>query len=183
MRLILVAVLAFLIAAPATARTRADGAPGTRPTWTPADKHAFGTSKAPESRVWFTLRRQEMTEVFFPDLGTPAVRSLEFAVGRPGLMMTVERETLRGTGAVERLDGLNYRQTVTDRSRRWRLTKTYTTDPARDVVLVDVKFESLTGQPYGLHVLLDPDLDNDGRDDRARTISGCLLYTSDAADE
>ena len=76
---------------------------------------------------------------------------------------------------VERLDGLNYRQTVTDRDDRWRLTKTYTTDPARDVVLVDVRFESLTGEPYGLHLLLDPELDNDGRDDRARTICGALV--------
>ena len=71
-------------------------------------------------------------------------------------MMSVDRETVNGVGVVERLDGLNYRQTVTDRAGRWRLTKTYTTDPARDVVLVDVRFESLTGEPYGLHVLLDP---------------------------
>ena len=42
-------------------------------------------------------------------------------------------------------------------------------------MLVDVRFESLTGEPYGLHVLLDPELDNDGRDDRARTISGTLV--------
>ena len=42
-------------------------------------------------------------------------------------------------------------------------------------MLVDVRFESLTGEPYGLHVLLDPELDNDGRDDRARTIAGALV--------
>ena len=129
MRLVLVVVFLLLLAAPATARTRADGAPGTRPTWTQADKHAFGTSNTPASRVWFTLRQRELTEVFFPDLGTPAIRSLEFVVSRPGAMMTVDRETLHGTGTVERLDGLNYRQTVTDRGDRWRLTKTYTTDP------------------------------------------------------
>jgi glucoamylase len=176
MRLVVSAVLLIaLLAAPAAARKRADGAPGTRPAWTPADKHAFGTSATPASRVWFTLRERELTEVYFPDLGTPAIRSLEFAVSRPGLMMSVDRETFHGAGVVERLDGLNYRQTVTDRGNRWRLTKTYTTDPARDVVLVDVRFESLTGEPYGLHLLLDPELDNDGRDDRARTISGALV--------
>jgi glucoamylase len=175
MRLVLAVAFILLLAAPATARTRADGAPGTRPSWTPADKHAFGTSRTPASRVWFTLRQRELTEVYFPDLGTPAIRSLEFVVSRPGVMMTVDRETLHGVGQVERLDGLNYRQTVTDRGKHWRLTKTFTTDPARDVVLVDVRFESLTGEPYGLNVLLDPELDNDGRDDRARTISGALV--------
>ncbi len=175
MRLVLLVAVVLLIAAPASARTRADGAPGTRPTWTPADKHAFGTSHTTASRVWFTLRERELTEVYFPDLGTPAIRSLDFVVSRPGPLMSVDRETVNGAGVVERLDGLNYRQTVTDRDDRWRLTKTYTTDPARDVVLVDVRFESLTGEPYGLHLLLDPELDNDGRDDRARTISGQLV--------
>ena len=175
MRLVLVVVFILLLAAPATARTRADNPPGSRPTWTPADKHAFGTSQTTASRVWFTLRERELTEVYFPDLGTPAIRSLEFAVSRPGVMMSVDRETVTGTGVVERLDGLNYRQTVTDRAGNWRLTKTYTTDPARDVVVVDVRFESLTGRPYGLHLLLDPQLDNDGRDDRARTIAGTLV--------
>ena len=71
MRLVLLVALVLLIAAPASARTRADGAPGTRPTWTPADKHAFGTSHTAASRVWFTLRERELTEVYFPDLGTP----------------------------------------------------------------------------------------------------------------
>jgi glucoamylase len=176
MRLVVSVVLILvLLAAPAAARTRADGAPGTRPAWTAADKHAFGTSHTTTSRVWFTLRDRELTEVYFPDLGTPAIRSLEFVVSRPGLTMSVDRETFDGIGVVERLDGLNYRQTVTDRDGRWRLSKTYTTDPGRDVVLVDVRFESLTGEPYGLHLLLDPDLDNDGRDDRARTIAGALV--------
>src|SRR5688572_33197836 len=102
--LLLLLVLA-LVAAPAAARTRADGAPGAKPTWTPADKQAFGTSSTRESRVWFTLRERELTEVFFPDLGTPAIRTLEFAVSRPGVEMAVDRETANGAGVVERLDG------------------------------------------------------------------------------
>jgi glucoamylase len=171
---LLLLILAVL-AAPAAARTRADGAPGARPTWTPADKQAFGTSATRESPVWFTLREREMTEVYFPNLGTPAIRSLEFVVARPGHEMAVDRETAHATGVVQRLDGLNFRQTVTSRDDRWRLTKTYTTDPFRSTVLVRVRFESLTGEPYRLHVLLDPQLDNDGRDDRARTIEGSLV--------
>ena len=171
---LLLLVLAVL-ATPAAARTRAIGAPGATPTWTPADKQAFGTSATRDSRVWFTLREREMTEVYFPDLGTPSLRSLEFVVARPGPEMAVDRETAHATGVVERLEGLNFRQTVTGPESRWRLTKTYTTDPFRSTVLVHVRFESLTGEPYRLHVLLDPQLSNDGRDDRSRTISGALV--------
>jgi glucoamylase len=171
----LLLLMLALLAAPAAARTRADGAPGSRPTWTPADKQAFGTSSTRGSRVWFTLREREMTEVYFPDLATPSIRAMEFVVSRGGPEVAVDRETANGAGVVERLDGLNFRQTVTDTANRWRLVKTYTTDPFRSVVVVRVRFESLTGEPYRLHVLLDPQLDNDGRDDRARTIAGALV--------
>jgi len=50
-------------------------------------------------------------------------------------------------------------------TRRWRLTKTHVTDPARAAVLVDVRFESLTGEPYRVYVLGDPALSNTGDDD------------------
>jgi glucoamylase len=177
MRLVpMLAIAGLLIAAPAAgARSAAPKPPGGKPTWAKADKHGFGTSATRASWVWFTLRDREMTEVYYPDLGTPSIRDMEFAVTRPGTSMSVDRETVDGVGVVERLDGLNYRQTVTDRAGRWRLTKTYTTDPARPTVLVDVRFQSLTGHPYGLHVLLDPQLGNDGRDDRARTIGRDLV--------
>ena len=177
MRLVPMLVIAsLLVAAPAAAgRSAAPQPPGSKPTWAKADKHGFGTSATRASWVWFTLRDREMTEVYYPDLGTPSIRDMEFAVTRPGTSMSVDRETVNGVGVVERLDGLNYRQTVSDSRGRWRLTKTYTTDPARPSVLVDVTFESLTGEPYGLHVLLDPQLGNDGRDDRARTIGHDLV--------
>jgi len=170
------ALLAALLAlpAPAAAATlpEAPGAPGVRTTFTPADKHGFGTATALGSTVWFTLRAAELTEVYYPDLGTPAVRSLELAVtdGRT----FVERERA-GEARVERLDGagLTFRQTV--QARRWRLEKTYVTDPARDTVLVDVRFTSRTGRPLQVYALLDPALSNDGDDDRGRTVGDHLV--------
>jgi len=68
----------------------------------------------------------------------------------------------------------------TARSGRWRITKTYVTDPARSAVLVDVTFESLTGRPYQLYVLCDPALSNTGDDDRGER-RGNALVAFDAA--
>ena len=48
--------------------------------WTPADKHGFGTATATRSKVWYTLAGGELTEVYYPDLGTPALRDLQFVV-------------------------------------------------------------------------------------------------------
>ena len=176
-----VAVAAALAAAPAAAAApQAPGAPGAKPTWAPADKHAFGTSATLRSPVWFTLRQAGMSEVYYPDLGTPAVRDLELAVAGGG---RVQRET-RGTRAtVQRVagEGLTYRQVVSDRRGRWRLEKTFVTDPARATVLIDVRLRSLTGRPYRVYVLHDPALSNDGADDTGRSRGGALVASDDEA--
>ena len=39
---------------------------------------------------------------------------------------------------------------------RWRLTKTWITDPTRPTVLGQIRFEALTGRPRRLYVLADP---------------------------
>ena len=81
----LVLLVVAVLATPAAARTHAPGAPGaSRPGRTPTSR-PFGTSATRESRVWFTLRDREMTEVYFPDLGTPALRSTSSSRSRgPG---------------------------------------------------------------------------------------------------
>ena len=50
---------------------------------------------------------------------------------------------------------LTYRQ-VNEEPRRYRITKTYVTDPARNVLLVDVRFESLTGKKLDARRALRP---------------------------
>ena len=40
-----------------------------------------------------------------------------------------------------------YQQTRTDKQGRWRLTKTYVSDPARSTVLLDLQFEVISGGP------------------------------------
>ena len=71
-----------LLGAPALAhaRERAPGAPGGKAAWAQADKQGFGTSATRASRVWFTLRKAELTELYYPDLSHPSARSLEFMV-------------------------------------------------------------------------------------------------------
>ena len=58
------------------------------------------------SNVWFTLRKAELTEAYYPDLGTPSLRSLEFVVAGDGF---VDRETDPGVRSrVRALKGLEY---------------------------------------------------------------------------
>ena len=109
----------------------APGAPGKKAIWTPADKDGFGTSKTTASKVWYTLNNGELTEVYYPDIGTPSVRDLQFIVSDGKTF--AERETGATTQSVQLVDGksLEYRQVNTDKDGKYRITKTYVTDPAR----------------------------------------------------
>jgi glucoamylase len=193
-RLALGSVLAALVmgasAAAGRAAEQAPGAPGAIHTWAPADKHGFATTHQLDGNAYLTLRQASLSEVYFPDLSTPAFRSLQFAVtdGRRFLdRETVEDEAAHvepvapGVSArVEPLPGaLGYRQVT--QTARWKLTKTWITDPARASVLARVKFESRTGKKLRLYVLADPAPGDDGNDDRGAFAHGRLVAFDDTA--
>jgi len=127
-------------------------------TWEPADKQGFGTAHDVRSKVWFTLGSTGMGEVYWPRIDRPAVRSLDLEVGG-------KSESAVATGQVTPADprSLTPRQVVTARDGAWRITKTYVTDPARDVVLVDMDVRSLDGRPLHLSTDLRAGLDKDRR--------------------
>jgi glucoamylase len=166
-------------AAPALAAPDAPGAPGQPHTWAPADKQGFGSARGDASNVAFTLRSRELTEVYYPDLSTPGFRGLEFAItdGRT----FVDRET--GPGVHSRVTPLRgslaYRQTTW--TRRWKLTKTWITDPRRPTVLARVGLRSLGGRRLQAYVLADPAPGDDGNDDHGYAAGGMLVSWDDAA--
>jgi len=173
--LILLAVPSAALAVGGTA----PGAPGANAIWTPANKTGFGTSTTTTSKVWHTLQDGKLTEVYYPDLGTPSVRDLQFIVSDGKTF--AERESDSTTQRTKLADtrSLTYRQTNTAKSHRWRIIKTYVTDPKRNTLLIDVNFKSLTRKPLNLYVLYDPSLANNGMDDSGRS-SGKNLLASDA---
>jgi glucoamylase len=154
---------ALLLASSAHARERAPGAPGQKADWAKADKQGFGTSATRASRIWFTLRGPNLTEVYYPDLSHPSARELTFMVDGK----TVDQGTVTN-------DTLVYTQT-SERAKRWRLIRTYVTDPARATVLVKVRFDSLDGADHDLELAYDPALYNDGNDDVGWTRGHALL--------
>ena len=58
---------------------------------------------------------------------------------------------------------------------RYRIRKTYVTDPARNVLMIRVRLESLSGKKLRLDVLYDPSLGNDHQDDVAHPDRHVLL--------
>ena len=139
-RLVAIVLLTQVSVAPAAgAAGTAPGAPGSVANWTEGDKDGFGSATSLTSKVWFTLDNGELTEVYYPHLGTPSARNLEFVVSDGRTFNETEREDARHEVKLVDRRSLSYRQVNTSRSGRWRITKTYAADPARATVLVDVR--------------------------------------------
>jgi len=163
--------------AAADTATAAPGGPGAAAVFTPADKQGFGTARDAASNVWFTLGGGRMTEVFYPDLGTPAVRDLQLVVTDGAGLVERTQDVAVRTEQVDD-DALTFRQVATGRG--WTAVSTYVTDPDRASVLVNVDLRSHTGRPLRAYVVHDPALSREGGDDRADTV-GAALVASDAS--
>lgn len=158
----------------------APGAPGKTAEWTNAGKEGVGASSTLESKVWFTLRDGVMTEAYYPTVDVANTRVLQFVVVSSD-RRRVEVESEATTHRLEILDpqALSFRQINTARSGAYTITKTYTVDPRRPVVLIDVQFQSSNNSPSFLYAYYDPSLNNSGMHDSAWS-HGEALLASDA---
>ncbi|HEU4834704.1 MAG TPA: glycoside hydrolase family 15 protein [Pyrinomonadaceae bacterium] len=109
--------------------------------WATAAKNGFGTSNTLDSKVWFTLADGVMTEVFYPTVDMPKVRSLQF------LIITGGQTENEADDTVHRLElpnpaSLTFRQINRAKSGAYTITKTYVTDPRRSSVLIRVDFNT-----------------------------------------
>src|ERR1700676_781458 len=170
-RLLAIVVLALCLTARSFAQN-APGGPGAVPTWTAGSKEGVGTATATQSHVWFTLEGGILTEVYYPRLDTANLRTLEFAVS-DGKTTWAESKDLRHS--LERVSGdaLLYRQTSSEPGGKFKIEKTYASDPQRDAVLIEVAFTAPAG--YELYVLADPALKNSGYGDTGFTQDAALV--------
>ena len=129
--------------------------------------------------MWFTLRAAELTEIYYPDLSTPSFRDLEFAVTDGKTFLDRETDARVRSEVRPQPGSLTFRQTT--QTARWRLVKTWVTDPARPTVLANVRFESLTRRPLQVYLLADPAPGDDGNDDRGSAQDSALLAWDDTA--
>jgi glucoamylase len=166
-------------ASSAAALQPAPGAPGQEHTWAPGDKDGFGTSLTTSSKVWYTLNNGALTEVFYPRIDTPSIRDTQLVVSDGKTF--ADREDEDTVQRVQLADprSLTYRQVNTAKSGKYRITKTYVTDPARNALLVSVRFDSLTGEKYDVYVLHDPALNMTGDDDTGTSTPAGALLSSD----
>src|SRR4051795_7725948 len=164
----LAATLTLMVPAVASAQGgEAPGAPGASANWTTGNKQGLGTSVGTRSKVWYTLSDGALSEVYFPHGDTANVRSLELAVTDGTSFVDRESDDTDHAARLADARSLTYEQVNTAKSGRYRITKTYVTDTARDTALMRVTFEPLVAGTYKLFALYDPALANSSRHDSA----------------
>ncbi|MCI4358259.1 MAG: glycoside hydrolase family 15 protein [Thermoplasmata archaeon] len=130
------------------------------PRWTQANKEGVGTSPYPSSKIWFTIWRGVITEVYTPFIDQPQIRDLQFLVSDGKSFFHEEKRHLKAT--VHRLTehSLGYRVNSQAPSDRYRLEKEIITDPTLPAVLQRTRIHPGLGTPteMSVYALLAPHL-------------------------
>jgi glucoamylase len=170
-------VTAAVVATSPTAAFAADapGAPGGASSWTTGGKQGLGTSATTTSKVWYTLGQGITDEVFYPTVDVANVQDMQYVVSDGSTFSQLERDNTSHQIVLTDPQSLSYQQVNTANNGRYKITKTYTTDPARATVLIQTRFQVLTGGPLSLYVLYNPSLNNSGSGDTGASSGGQLV--------
>ena len=144
----------------------APGHPGIPPTWTSSDKDLVGTAMG-SSRVWFTLGRGILNEVYYPRIDIPQIRDLGFIIADDAGFW-VELKRLPGYSLTTPAPGVPA-PTLIHRHPRFIFTLRICPDPNRDVLRLEI---DLQGDPaLRPYVLLAPHLGGTGWKNQAAVVT------------
>ncbi len=147
------------------------GAPGDEPRWTGAAKDGVGTAYSGDGKVWFTIGRGILTEVYYPTVDRPQLRDLEFLFSNGDGLFLEEKRDLEYQ--VERISpSQGYRIRRHDSEGRFSFVKEVIADPMRPCVLIHTKIEGKDDflRQLKTHVLCAPHLEVGGEGNNAYVV-------------
>lgn len=169
--------MAWLESAPA-----ATGGPGIEPRWTHSAKDIVGTAYSTSSRIWFTVSRGVLSEIYFPTLDHPQIRDLQFLVTDGESFFHDAHRNLETTIEYLGEHGLGVRMINSDPAGRYRIVAEVIADPHQPCLLIETALE---GDPaflrkLHLYVLVAPHLEVGGwgNNGNAAAIAGREFLTA-----
>jgi glucoamylase len=139
------------------------GWPGIEPKWTRSDKEGIGTAYSAVSRVWFTVSKGILNEIYYPKIDHPQIRDLQYLLS-DGKSFFLDERQLDNKHEPLAHHTLGYRITNTDPQGRFRIIKEVISDPHQDCVLQKTRLEGDAGllRSLQLYALLAPHLEVGG---------------------
>jgi glucoamylase len=141
----------------------APGWPGISTRWTSSAKSGVGTALNSVSRVWFTLSRGILNEIYYPRADLACTRDMGLIVtDRRGFVSEEKRHTRHEVDFLAQ--GVPaYRLTNTCLQNLYRIEKEVLADPVRDSVVQRIRFKPAgESKEYHLYTLLASHLGNHG---------------------
>lgn len=142
---------------------RAPGGPGIEPHWTRSSKDGVGTSASEISKVWFSLAKGVITELYYPSIDKANTRQIEFIITQGDFVSYEKYDTSHTVEYVA--PGIPaYKVTTLCKEGRYRLTKWVYNDIHRDSLVIRTSFEPLKGplESFRLFCYVTPHIDNGG---------------------
>ncbi len=141
------------------------GAPGIPPRWTRGNKDGVGTSYSADSKIWYTVWRGTLTELYYPTVDRPQLRDMEYLVSDGSTFFHEEKRQL--FCEVERLGrrDLGFLAINSDPEGRYLIRKEIISDPHLPCILQRTRFEISEDYPskeLQLYALCAPHLDGGG---------------------
>ncbi|MCL4334549.1 MAG: glycoside hydrolase family 15 protein [Candidatus Thermoplasmatota archaeon] len=140
------------------------GRPGITPKWTHGDKEGVGTSYSLPSKVWYTLWRGIITEVYYPHVDSPQIRDIQFLISDGKSFFHEEKRHLKSE--VKRMGRYSLGYTITNRDpeNRYTIEKEIIADPHLSSLIMRTTFEKNENCPEDLtlYLLLAPHLNMGG---------------------
>lgn len=166
--LVTIVAPALVLKPPLAAGTASDG-PGGGASWTTGNKMAVGTSADKTSTVWFTVANGITTEVFYPRLDVPNMQDMQYIVTDGATFVDLERDATNHAVSMPDEKALEYTITNTDQraTPKYKITSTYITDPDRNTLLIQTRFQSLDGNSYQLYLLENASMAGGGANNNA----------------
>ncbi len=121
------------------------GRPGALPHWTTAAKSGVGCALSGLSRLWFTLSKGIVTEVYHPSIDQAAIRDMGLLVADSHGFFSEEQADCRVNTKTLAPGVPAYAVENHCAMGRYRISKQIFADPTRDVLLQRVKFIPASG--------------------------------------
>jgi glucoamylase len=148
------------------------GWPGIAPRWTRGNKEGVGTAYSTSSRIWFTLWRGTLTEVYYPTVDLPQLRDMQYLATDGKDFFHEEKRHLRTRMRKLSPHTLGYHVTNSDPEGRYSIHKDIIADPHLPCVLQHTKLEGDNEllSKLGLYALCAPHLGGGGMNNSAHAI-------------
>jgi glucoamylase len=141
---------------------RAKGRPGAKPVWASGAKQFVGTALSARSRIWFTIGKGALNEIYFPDVDQANTRHVRLLISDGASFFSNEMSDADHTVTWAETGAPSCHIESRCKDGRYTIIKDIVLDPVRDTLLLRVQFTPSGDSKLHLYLQVDPHIGDMG---------------------